>query len=42
MMTPNEALHPLERKGWVRANREIPKSGKRECKLSVEKSRLYS
>ena len=27
------ALHRLERKGWVRANWEIPKGGKRECKF---------
>lgn len=33
MMTPNEALHRLERKGWVMANWEIPKGGKRECKF---------
>lgn len=27
------ALHRLERKGWVRANWEVPKGGKRECKF---------
>ncbi len=26
------ALHRLERKGWLKANWEIPKGGKRECK----------
>ncbi|MGH9396205.1 MAG: PadR family transcriptional regulator [Terriglobia bacterium] len=27
------ALHRLERRGWLRANWEIPKGGKRECKF---------
>lgn len=27
------ALHRLERKGWVKANWETPKGGKRECKF---------
>lgn len=27
------ALHRLERKGWVKANWEIPKGRKRECKF---------
>jgi PadR family transcriptional regulator PadR len=27
------ALHRLERKGWLKANWDIPKGGKRECKF---------